>query len=123
MWLSRHAFYSLPKCVFCYACFVTVTLSICALLMCALFFYYLVSKLSVPWSLAVAEHCIFCSSAGKCHHMCSNKVCLAKSSLCDGIIDCKDRSDEVNCTRNRESPFQYFLHGYFFPSPDFSHCL
>ncbi|KAJ8278171.1 hypothetical protein GJAV_G00084700 [Gymnothorax javanicus] len=31
--------------------------------------------------------------------MCPNKVCIPKSSVCDGIIDCKDRSDEANCTR------------------------
>ncbi|KAM4606089.1 suppressor of tumorigenicity 14 protein homolog [Polymixia lowei] len=37
--------------------------------------------------------------AGKCYHMCSNKVCVPKPSVCDGVIDCKDRSDEINCTR------------------------
>ncbi|KAG9328083.1 hypothetical protein JZ751_016602, partial [Albula glossodonta] len=36
---------------------------------------------------------------GKCYLMCPNKVCVPKSSVCDGIIDCKDRSDEINCTR------------------------
>ncbi|XP_016359176.1 suppressor of tumorigenicity 14 protein homolog isoform X1 [Sinocyclocheilus anshuiensis] len=36
---------------------------------------------------------------GKCYHMCSNKICLPKASVCDGIVDCKDRSDELNCTR------------------------
>ncbi|XP_048030001.1 suppressor of tumorigenicity 14 protein homolog [Megalobrama amblycephala] len=36
---------------------------------------------------------------GKCYHMCPNKICLPKASVCDGIVDCKDRSDELNCTR------------------------
>lgn len=36
---------------------------------------------------------------GKCYHICPNKVCLPKASVCDGILDCKDRSDELNCTR------------------------
>ncbi|XP_064187903.1 suppressor of tumorigenicity 14 protein isoform X1 [Anguilla rostrata] len=36
---------------------------------------------------------------GRCYLMCPNKVCVPKSSVCDGIIDCKDRSDEINCTR------------------------
>ncbi|XP_042566190.1 suppressor of tumorigenicity 14 protein homolog [Clupea harengus] len=38
--------------------------------------------------------------AGKCYHMCPNKVCITKASVCDGVIDCKDRSDELNCTRS-----------------------
>ena len=40
--------------------------------------------------------------AGKCYHMCPNKVCITKASVCDGVIDCKDRSDELNCTRSCE---------------------
>nr|XP_055038671.1 suppressor of tumorigenicity 14 protein isoform X1 [Misgurnus anguillicaudatus] len=36
---------------------------------------------------------------GKCYHMCPNKICLPKASVCDGVVDCKDRSDELNCTR------------------------
>ncbi|XP_063063576.1 suppressor of tumorigenicity 14 protein homolog [Engraulis encrasicolus] len=36
---------------------------------------------------------------GKCYHMCPNKMCIPKTSVCDGVIDCKDRSDEANCTR------------------------
>ncbi|XP_056594957.1 suppressor of tumorigenicity 14 protein homolog [Triplophysa dalaica] len=36
---------------------------------------------------------------GKCYHVCPNKICLPKASVCDGVVDCKDRSDELNCTR------------------------
>ncbi|XP_053716301.1 suppressor of tumorigenicity 14 protein homolog [Synchiropus splendidus] len=37
--------------------------------------------------------------AGKCFHTCPGRVCLPKSSVCDGVVHCKDRSDELNCTR------------------------
>uniref|UniRef100_A0A8C1VN06 Peptidase S1 domain-containing protein n=1 Tax=Cyprinus carpio TaxID=7962 RepID=A0A8C1VN06_CYPCA len=46
----------------------------------------------------------------KCYHMCSNKICLPKASVCDGIMDCKDRSDELNCTRNYKL-FQFIIIG------------
>ncbi|KAG7487313.1 hypothetical protein MATL_G00021760 [Megalops atlanticus] len=39
------------------------------------------------------------ANCGRCYLMCPNKVCVPKASVCDGIIDCKDRSDEINCTR------------------------
>ncbi|XP_019750466.1 suppressor of tumorigenicity 14 protein homolog isoform X2 [Hippocampus comes] len=35
----------------------------------------------------------------KCYHTCPNKLCLPKSSVCDGVVDCQDSSDEMNCTR------------------------
>lgn len=38
-------------------------------------------------------------SGGKCYHVCPNKLCLKRSSVCDGVVDCRDRSDELNCTR------------------------
>lgn len=43
-------------------------------------------------------------SGGRCFHTCPNKMCLKKSSVCDGVVDCKDRSDELNCTRACELP-------------------
>lgn len=47
-------------------------------------------------------------SGGKCYHVCPNKVCLPKSSVCDGILDCKDRSDELNCTRSCEHWWRHY---------------
>lgn len=48
--------------------------------------------------------CVRWFSGGKCYHACPNKMCLKKSSVCDGVVDCKDRSDELNCTRACEPP-------------------
>lgn len=54
---------------------------------------------TVLMSVLAIYFVLYSVSGGKCSHVCPNKVCLPKSSVCDGIIDCKDRSDEVNCTR------------------------
>uniref|UniRef100_A0A8C8C085 Peptidase S1 domain-containing protein n=1 Tax=Oncorhynchus tshawytscha TaxID=74940 RepID=A0A8C8C085_ONCTS len=50
--------------------------------------------------------------------MCHNKVCVSKSSVCDGVIDCKDRSDEINCTKACESVCQ-LVHPSFYQSASF----
>uniref|UniRef100_H3C597 Zmp:0000001114 n=1 Tax=Tetraodon nigroviridis TaxID=99883 RepID=H3C597_TETNG len=36
---------------------------------------------------------------GKCSHACPNQPCLKRASVCDGVLDCRDRGDELNCTR------------------------
>ena len=46
--------------------------------------------------------CVCVSLGGKCFHMCPNKVCVPKSSVCDGVLDCRDRSDELNCSKASE---------------------
>lgn len=38
-------------------------------------------------------------SGGKCSHACPNQPCLKRASVCDGVLDCRDRGDELNCTR------------------------
>ncbi|XP_061614258.1 suppressor of tumorigenicity 14 protein homolog isoform X2 [Phyllopteryx taeniolatus] len=55
---------------------------------------------------AQSGQCGVCADSGedsgcrsKCYHTCAKKVCVPKSSVCDGVVDCADRSDEVNCTR------------------------
>lgn len=50
----------------------------------------------------------------KCHHVCPNKVCLPKSSVCDGVVDCKDRSDELNCTRACEFLPPAVIHSFIY---------
>ena len=30
---------------------------------------------------------------------CDNGVCVDRASLCDGVIDCEDNSDELNCSK------------------------
>ncbi|XP_072847960.2 uncharacterized protein LOC110070575 isoform X1 [Pogona vitticeps] len=50
----------------------------------------------------VLQHGIECIRAPRClepFHACKDhSACIAKGKVCDGSIDCPDRSDEANCT-------------------------
>ncbi|KAH9493193.1 Neurotrypsin, partial [Bulinus truncatus] len=56
----------------------------------------------VPWGV---QHCSYNEQAGvRCTPVCQssfwkcvNGQCVTKSSLCDGVQDCTDNSDELNC--------------------------
>lgn len=49
--------------------------------------------------MAHVFHCVRLVSGAKCQRECPKQLCLKRSSVCDGVVDCRDRSDELNCTR------------------------
>uniref|UniRef100_H3AJF8 Peptidase S1 domain-containing protein n=1 Tax=Latimeria chalumnae TaxID=7897 RepID=H3AJF8_LATCH len=49
---------------------------------------------------AVPVHWVRGSVGNKCYFRCPDGSCLSQLSVCDRINDCKDKSDEKNCTKS-----------------------
>lgn len=50
------------------------------------------------------------SSCSEAEFTCSNGACIDINSRCDNVNDCKDRSDEADCSRKNVDPtYQQFI--------------